>query len=173
MGFCCSCLKPELKGVDKVQVPQMLGSWYVVGVIPTPFEKGACNPTEVYTWNHDTDCIDVDFHFNDRTLDGPVKSVPQKLYTGGYPDASGKWLASPIWPLKLDYTIMAVSSTYDWVVVGHRSRSFFWIMARQPVLDQAIIQNAMELGKAAGFDMTKIEFPEHSVAPAAPPAKGV
>jgi apolipoprotein D and lipocalin family protein len=147
--------------VASVDVHKMLGTWYVVAVIPTPPEKGGYNPTETYTWDANKQVIKVDFTINKGSLDGPVKSIPQNIYTGGYPTSTGKWLASPFWPLKLDYTIMDLSPDYEYVVVGHRSRSWFWVMSRTTKLPKNIVDKALELGKENGFDIAKVEYPKH------------
>jgi apolipoprotein D and lipocalin family protein len=161
MGLVTSCFKSPLPALPRIDVPKMMGTWYVIAVLPTPFEKGAFNPTEKYTWNAEKKNVAVEFTFNKGSVDGPLKSVPQTIYTGGYPTSTGKWLASPVWPVKLDYTIMDVSSEYDWIVVGHRSRSWFWVMARRTTLPKDIIDQALELGKSNGFNIAKIEYPQH------------
>jgi len=141
----------------------MLGAWYVVAVIPTPFEKNAFNPKEAYTWN-EKGHIDVDFTFNVGKVDGPVKSIPQKLYTPSYPLSSGKWQASPFKPIKLDYTIMDLASDYSWVLVGHSSRKWLWVMARETSLDEKIVSQCLNKAENEGFDIKKVEIPEHGQA---------
>lgn len=70
MGLGCSCLKPALPVVPTVDVSRMLGEWRVIAVLPTPLEKGAFNPTEMYTWDKSKQRIDVGFTFNKGSLDG-------------------------------------------------------------------------------------------------------
>jgi apolipoprotein D and lipocalin family protein len=159
MGF---CFPAPLRHVSEVDVNRFLGVWKVIAVIPTPFEVGACNPTERYTWDGKRQRIDVDFTFNAGTVDGPVKSVPQHLYTGKYPVAGGKWSASPMWPIKLDYTIMDLAPDYSWVVVGHHSRKWWWLMAKeQTTLPKDVVDKALALGNECGFDMSQVVYPPH------------
>jgi len=171
MGMLTSCLKKPLPVVETVDVNRMLGAWYVVAVIPTPFEKNAYNPIEKYTWDASKKRIDVDFKFNKGSLNGPISSIPQKIYTGGYPTSTGRWAASPAWPLKLDYSIMDLAEDYSWVVVGHRSRSFLWVMSRQTNLERSIVDAGLDLAKKNGFDLSKVQYPEHSDAPDADAAR--
>lgn len=165
MGLVTSCLKTPLPAVPSVDVSKMMGVWYVVAVLPTPPEKGGFNPTENYSWNATKKAIDVDFTLNKKSLDGPIKSIPQTIYTSGYPTSTGKWLASPFWPLKLDYTIMDLGPEYDYIVVGHQSRSWFWVMSRKTTLDKDILDSCLALGKENGFNVSKIEYPEHKPMP--------
>mmetsp|Transcript_16557 Transcript_16557/g.29724 ORF Transcript_16557/g.29724 Transcript_16557/m.29724 type:complete len:108 (-) Transcript_16557:151-474(-) len=99
MGSSSTKLAP-LRTVTEVDVEKFMGTWYVVGVIPTYFEKGAHNPVEKYTFDKDKKVIAVDFRFNAGKLDGKEKSIPQTLYTDGYPKCSGHMKASPMWPIK-------------------------------------------------------------------------
>ncbi|GBG31309.1 Temperature-induced lipocalin-1 [Hondaea fermentalgiana] len=162
MGIATSCFKPSLKAVDTVDVGRMLGTWKVVAVLPTPFEKNGCNPTEVYTWDEAKQRIDVDFTLNKGSLDGPVKSIPQKIYTGGFPQSSGRWQASPVWPIKLSYVIMDLDPEYKWVLVGHPSRSYLWLMGRETSLPQDVIDGRLAVARNEGFDLDKLEYPKHN-----------
>mmetsp|Transcript_3929 Transcript_3929/g.6908 ORF Transcript_3929/g.6908 Transcript_3929/m.6908 type:complete len:165 (+) Transcript_3929:262-756(+) len=163
MGLVKSLFKSPLPAAGNVDVNAMMGAWNVVGVLPTPFEKGLCNPVEIYSWDSEKKRIKVDFHGNKGSVDGPKTSIPQTLYVDSYPESKGKWLASPMWPIKLDYTILDVDrEKYSWVVVGHRSRDWLWVMARETTLDDAIMAKALALGKKNGFNTDKIVYPKHS-----------
>mmetsp|Transcript_17776 Transcript_17776/g.35104 ORF Transcript_17776/g.35104 Transcript_17776/m.35104 type:complete len:177 (+) Transcript_17776:320-850(+) len=163
MGVFASCFKPKLKSVPEVDVGHMLGDWKVVAVIPTPFEKNGYNPTEKYTWDEAKQRIDVDFTLNKGALDGPVKSIPQHIYTGSFPKSTGEWQASPMWPIKLSYVIMALDTEqYSWVLVGHPSRSFLWLMGRETSLPQNIIDQNLELAKKEGFNLDNLVYPKHN-----------
>ncbi|CAK9018566.1 Outer membrane lipoprotein Blc [Durusdinium trenchii] len=163
MGLLLSCLKPRLPVVEEVDVREMLGDWYVIANMPTPFEKGACNPLERYTWDDKKRRIDVDFSFNKDTLDGPVKKIPQKIYTGGFPKSTGRWLASPVAGVKLDYSIMDLAEDYSWVAVGHRSRKWYWLMAKGTTnLPVDVVKKQVALAKQNGFDVSKVVYPKHN-----------
>ena len=48
MGASSTKLEP-LKPVDNVPVRQLFGTWFVIAVMPTIFEKGAHNAIETYS----------------------------------------------------------------------------------------------------------------------------
>mmetsp|Transcript_23382 Transcript_23382/g.28822 ORF Transcript_23382/g.28822 Transcript_23382/m.28822 type:complete len:120 (-) Transcript_23382:550-909(-) len=87
-AFCCNA--PLVTYEKEVDVDRFMGNWYVIGVIPTPFEKDAYNPVERYSWNEKKKWVDVDFTFNKGSLNGEVSSVPQCLIVSGYPQAKVK-----------------------------------------------------------------------------------
>lgn len=144
--------------MERIMVP-----WYVIGVLPTPFEKGAHNAVEKYTWNAAKKRVDVDFTFNYGALDGPVKSVPQSLYLPSYPKTtSGRWKASPFPFIQLDYIVMDLAEDYSWIVVGHPGRKYFWIMSTSTTLDEEILKKCITLGEENGFNVDKLEMVPHN-----------
>ena len=48
-------------------------------------------------------------------------------------EVGGHWL----WPIAGDYDVMALDPDYRWSLVGHPSRDYAWILAREPQLDDA------------------------------------
>jgi len=166
MGIVSSCWKSRLPSVDKVDVNKMLGSWKVIAVIPTPYEKDGHNSTERYSWDSAKKRIDVDFKLNKGSPDGKLVKIPQKIYTGGYPESTGRWKASPFWPVMLDYIIMDVAEDYSWVVVGHPSRNYWWLMAKEATsLPQEIIDAKLKFAEENGFPIKKIFYPKHTGEP--------
>ena len=75
----------------------------------------------------------------------PNASVPAKLAlsVGGY---SG------------DYWILEVGPTYEYAVIGHPSRSYFWILSRSPTLDPATMQGVLGRAESNHFDTSQLEF---------------
>lgn len=127
----------------------MLGAWFVIGVLPTPFEHGAHNAREIYKDTSTPGKVEIDFTFNKDALDGPVKSIPQKGY-GWFDDKPNEWKVSPFWPIKLPYVMIEASDTAKldaddaWCVIGYPSRSYCWIMARKPEMSEQLYNNLVD-----------------------------
>lgn len=167
MGNCCVVgpCNPHLASIQgrEIDLTKIEGSWYVIGVLPTPFEKGAHNAVETYTWDAAKKRFDVDFTFNKGALDGPVKAVPQKLYVPEYPTtSSGRWKVSPFGPLRLDYIVMDLAEDYSWIVIGHPGRKYFWIMSKSSTLDSETYEKALQLGRDNGFPVDDIVVVPHN-----------
>ena len=138
MGASSTKLEP-LKPVDNVPVRQLFGTWFVIAVMPTIFEKGAHNAIETYSDGGKPGAVDIDFRawsashaidashairtgYNKNALDGPLKKLPQ---TGSswYDDKTAGWKVSPFWPVKMPYLVIDKSKTAldndaAWFVVG-------------------------------------------------------
>ncbi len=159
--FLCGCVSMksdlgELKTVERIEIPQFMGTWYVIANIPTFVEKGAVNAIEKYTWNEVEGRIDVDFKYNKDTADGEIKSYPQKAWIYNT-DTNAEWRVQPLWPFKLAYLVIDLAPDYSYTVVSVPSRNYLWIMARTKTLSPEIYQKILDKVKTQGFDLTKIQ----------------
>lgn len=146
---------PALKTVASCDTKCFMGTWFVVGVKPTPLETTCSNAVEKYTFleegssgkQHD---IDIDFKYNPKEdpsdEKNKVKSLPQKGWVQGDNRLrSGDWKVSPFWPIKMTYPIIELDERdYSYAVIGYPSRAYCWILSRKPVMDEDLYQ---EIGK--------------------------
>ena len=63
-----------------------------------------------------------------------------------------KLLVSFFRPFYGDYWILALDPGYRWVLVGEPGRSYAWILAREPKLDEATLEALLSQAAALGFD---------------------
>ena len=129
-----------LDTVPRVDVPKLMGAWFVIATMPTPFEKGAHNAIETYTMGKGPHCVDVAFEYNKNAFDGKITSIPQRGSSWVSDNPAG-WKVSPFWPLKMPYLVIDQSpepldDDNSWFVVGYPSRSYCWVMARRPEMDE-------------------------------------
>ena len=144
-----------MKTVDHVEINQFMGSWYVLAGRFTFLEKEVHNAVEKYTWNEQDQRIDVDFTYNRGSLTGPLKSIPQKAWVYD-PKTNAHWKVSPLWPLKLDYLIVALDKNYQWTAIGVPNQKYLWIMARDWKNPEPTIQAAVQKLVEAGYDASNM-----------------
>lgn len=85
-----------MRTVPYVCTAKLMGEWYVIGVMPTYFERGAHNAKEVYSRGSVPHSVDVDFTYRKDAFDGPLKSLPQRG-TNWKDEEPGNWKVSPFW----------------------------------------------------------------------------
>ena len=151
MGNSASSSLPALQTVTECSTAKVMGTWFVIGVKPTMFEKTCSNAVEKYSFlsesskKHD---IDIDFTYNaqEDPLSSKLKSLPQKGWVQGDDKTnSGKWKVSPFWPIKMPYEIIEVDTAkYSWIVIGYPSREYCWIMSRKPQMDESLYEELKE-----------------------------
>jgi len=127
--------QPFQKVVDRMELGKFLGSWYVVGVMPTPFEKGAANGIETYSLDAKGN-IRVEYVFYKGGPGGKKTVMHQK---GWVVDArkNTEWLVQPLWPFKLPYLIIDLAEDYRYTVIGTDNYKYVWIMSRTATIADA------------------------------------
>ena len=114
MGNSSSSSLPALQTVASCDTSRFMGTWFVIAVKPTVFETKSSNCVEKYTFldsgktSHD---IDIDFTYNEEApLTSKIKALPQKGYVQGDKYNSAVWKVSPMWPIKLDYSVIELGN---------------------------------------------------------------
>lgn len=128
---------PALQTVANCETASLMGTWFVIGVKPTMFEKTCSNAVENYSLvEGKKNDIAIDFKYNAKDpITSPLKSLPQKGWIQGNKENSAEWKVSPFWPVKMPYLIIEVDEKdYAWIVIGYPNRDYAWIMHRNPVM---------------------------------------
>ena len=60
-----------------------------------------------------------------------------------------------------DYWVIGLGPDYTWAVVGTPSREYLWILSRTPTHEQSAYEQAIEIAKGNGFDMTALQKTPH------------
>lgn len=162
--LCAGCLSTAgvgpnadvpLRTVESVDLERFAGLWYVIESMPTSAEAGAHDATERYRLL-ENDRIDIEFRFLEDSFDGPEKILPM---VGWVHDEStrAEWRVRPFWPVRLAYLILEIGPDYDYTVIGHPSKRYVWIMARQPRLDAITLEAIRRRLEAVGYDVEQIQ----------------
>ena len=150
MGFGSSKTYPPLTTAPHSITDKFMGTWFVIGVKPTPFETSCSNAVETYTRVTDTKPdsnydIKVDFQYNKSDpITSPLKSMGQKGWIqGSNKNDSANWLVSPSYiPIKLAYPIIEVDAeNYQYAVIGNPQRNYVWILSRTPTMEDELYES--------------------------------
>jgi apolipoprotein D and lipocalin family protein len=154
LSGCATMNRSPIHTVDHVDIGKFMGSWYVIGSIPTFFEKNAYNAVESYEQNPDG-TIKTTFTYHKGSFDGPVKNMHP---TGFIRDASNAvWGMRILWPFKSEYLIAYLSSDYSQTIIARNARDHIWIMAKTPTIADADYKGLVERAGAMGYDVARIE----------------
>eukprot|EP01039_Chlorochromonas_danica_P009340 gene9340-10308_t len=119
---------------DKVDIERFMGSWYVLAVQPTPFERGVYDSTETYTWDTVKEMIQVSFTYLPSSGSEAKSEMQMRARVSN--KTGSQWALSPrlfglTIPLRLSYLIVDLATDYSYVTVSVPDRSYLWIMTRQ------------------------------------------
>ncbi len=156
----CTSVK-YMQTVEKVDIERFMGDWYVVAGRTTFLEKGAYNSLERYIWNEKKNRIDIHFSFNKDSFDGPEKVIKQKAWIHNQ-DSKAHWKVQPLWPLKLDYLVLALDEDYQWTIVGVPNQSYVWIMTRDKSVSKEYVNDLINKLDNIHYSTKDIKFIQHN-----------
>jgi apolipoprotein D and lipocalin family protein len=153
---CAACYGP-LDTAPSVDQSQMTGTWFEIAHLPLAAQKGCIDTTATYTPL-------TDGHFSvihQCTLaNGAAVKQAATLYDLG--DTTHAKLGIDLGGFIGDYWITDVASDYRYMVVGHPSRNYFWILARQKTLAQSDLDAILARAQNEGFDTSKLVYTQQN-----------
>ena len=151
-AFTVEARAPELSVVREVDPALYLGHWYEIALIPHWFERGCSDTTATYASRPDGR-IDV---LNECLRDGKPHQAKAVAWHVGQ-GRNGKFKVQFFWPFSGPYWVIAVDPDYQWAVVGHPSRRYFWILSRKATLAPTLYNQLVQQAVALGYDPSQIQ----------------
>ncbi len=142
--------RAPLKTVAHVDLPRYMGDWYVIANVPYFAEKDCFGSIESYALRPDGR-IDNGFAYHKGSFAGPLKKM-QALAWVHNPLTNAEWRVRFFGLITAEYYVIDLDPKYQWTVVGHPSRNYGWIMARQKTLPEAQYQVILKRLRAQGYD---------------------
>lgn len=137
-----------------VDLDKFSGKWFVIGLIPTRFDKNWDYVTETYTIKS-ADKIEV---FTTYVKKGETET--QTVGSKGFPDAKTNnvcWKVQFVWPFKADYLIEELADDYSYTIIGHPKKKFLYIMNRTGKMDEQLYSDIVKRFEKQGYDMSELQ----------------
>lgn len=146
---------PPLATAAHVDLERYLGTWHEIASYPQWFQKGCTATTATYTKRADGG-IDVLNACRKNSLDGKLDEAHGRAWVAD-PVSNAKLKVSFFWPFSGDYWVIDLAPDYSYAVVGHPSRQYLWILARQPYLSPEIYDGIIARLKDQGYDTARLQ----------------
>lgn len=150
---------PELQTVRSVDLSRYVGTWYELASFPQSFQRGCVDTTATYTLRADGDigvlnrCVKPMYGAKPSSIEGRARVVDAatraKLEVSFFP---------PFWG---DYWIVDLGRNYEYAVVGHPSRDYLWILAREPRMRSSVYRGIVERLRAQGYETKRLVRTRH------------
>ena len=149
--------EPPLQTVNDFDAQRYLGTWHEIAAIPAWFQKQCVGGTKaVYSTVPEAGQIEVANSCrradasDDVALGRARFTAPpnQGRLEVAFFEIGGYWL----WPISGGYDVLALDPGYRWSLVGHPSRDYGWILARETRLDDATLLALRDRLVAEGYD---------------------
>ena len=152
----CTAMSRPLQTVAHVDLNRYMGDWFVIANIPYFAEKDCFDSIESYALRPDGK-IDNWFTCRKGSFDAPLERKATALAKVVDPATNARWSVRFFKIIPVQYLILDLDPNYQWVVVGHPSRHYGWIMARGKTLDEALYRRLLEHLAAQGYDPAKFQ----------------
>lgn len=128
-----------------------LGEWFEIARLENRYEQGMVAVTARYTLRSDG-MVEV---VNSGTcpLTGERKRSVGRAKTTAVPGRLKVSFARFVWS---EYNVLELDADYEWALVGSRSSSYLWILARRPALDPAVFEDLKVRAQARGYDTEQL-----------------
>lgn len=151
----CASRQP-LPTVPHVDLNRYEGRWFEIAKYPNWFQRGCvADTTAEYTAQPDGTIRIVNRcrqkHGSLSEARGQASVVPGSNNAKLRVRFSGSPIAGDYWIIGLD------EKNYSWALVGHPSRQFLWILARQPHMNSQTYADVVSLAEKLGFKSGRIE----------------
>jgi apolipoprotein D and lipocalin family protein len=144
---------PPLKSVGYLDLERYMGRWYVIANIPYFAERGNVAPYVEYRLRPDG-LIDDLYTARDGFDKKPFTKNGLIEITNPMTRAEGRITFLP--PLWQDFAVLYVDEDYRHTVIGHPSRNYAWVFAREPEVPEAQYRSMLKALAANGFDLNRV-----------------
>jgi len=167
----CTGIPDNIKPVTDFKLNKYLGTWYEIARLDHSFERGLTNVTANYSLLDDGAVKVLNRGYSVEK--NAWKEAEGKAYFVNEPH-QGYLKVSFFGPFYGSYIVFSLDHKhYQYSLVSGPDKSYLWILARKPNLNEAIKNELIEKAKAAGFDTTQLIFVEHNTIQANPVAADI
>lgn len=146
--------KPTVKTEPQVDLQKFMGTWYVIGNIPTRPEREAFNNVEQYALDADGK-VRTTFTYRKGGFDAPLKTMHPVATV--QPDSNNAvWGMQFVWPIKAEYVIAHVDPEYTETIIARSKRDYAWIMARTPTIPDADYERLKQQLVSMGYSLDNL-----------------
>jgi apolipoprotein D and lipocalin family protein len=155
----CGGIPKNVSPVQGFDIKRYAGTWYEIARLDHSFERGLEQVTAHYSLRDDGGLNVVNRGFDPKK--NIWKEAVGKAYFVGDPHTA-RLKVSFFGPFYGGYAVIALDETdYSYALVCGPSRSYLWILAREPALEESIQSGLIRRAKALGFETENLLYVRH------------
>jgi len=156
----CTGMPPGVRPVEGFQLDRYLGTWYEIARLDHSFERGLDNITAEYSLRQDGGVRVINRGFD--AAKGQWRQAEGKAYFVQSPDQA-HLKVSFFGPFYGSYIVFGLDRDgYQYSFVSGPDRSYLWLLARTPTVEQAVMDRFMTRAAELGFDTGELIFVDQS-----------
>lgn len=152
----------DLRTASYVDINRYIGKWYTITSLPQFFTRNCKAQTADYAIVNEKTISVLNTCLKEKgksTIKG--KAVVKNAKTNAELEVTFDSFFTRIFRVKGDYTIIKLDENYEHVLVGSKDRKSLWVLSRRPVMDEATLNEYVNVAKEEGFPVSKLERSEY------------
>ncbi len=155
----CVAIPENIKPVDNFDVKKYMGKWYEIARLDHSFEQGLTRVTADYSLRDDGGVRVLNRGYSEK--EKTWKEAEGKAYFAGRQD-QGYLKVSFFGPFYGSYIVFELDHDgYQYSLVCGPNKSYLWILARSPQIDQELKNILIAKAAALNFETNKLIFVDH------------
>jgi apolipoprotein D and lipocalin family protein len=155
----CVSVPEKIIPVGDFHIERYLGKWYEIARLDHSFERGLTSVSAEYSLRSDSGIRVINSGYSQK--DSKWKKIEGKGYFVGHQDV-GFLKVSFFGPFYGSYVIFDLDrDNYSYALVCGPDRSYLWILARSPQIDDDLKKLLVNKAASLGFDTKKLIYVRH------------
>jgi apolipoprotein D and lipocalin family protein len=155
----CVNVPENITPVDNFNIERYLGKWYEIARLDHSFERGLTSVSAEYTLRSDGGLRVMNRGYSQK--DNKWKELEGKGYFVNGKD-QGFLKVSFFGPFYGSYVVFDLDrENYSYALVCDPDKSYLWLLARSPRLDDELKKRLVNKAAALGFDTKKLIYVRH------------
>jgi len=156
----CVGTPENVEVVTDFKLERYLGTWYEVARLDHRFERGLSQVTANYSMRDDGGVKVVNRGFNVDKQEWD-EATGKAFFVG--PSDIGQLKVSFFGPFYGGYNVIALDQDdYQYSMIAGPDRSYLWILARSPNLDQEILDALVDKASSLNFPTDELIYVDHA-----------
>lgn len=152
----CVGIAPGITPVGDFELERYLGKWYEIARLDHSFERGLEQVTAEYSLRDDGGVKVLNKGYS--TSNKKWKSAEGKAYFVSDEDV-GHLKVSFFGPIYGSYAIFELDKDeYQYSFVASYNKSYLWLLAREPTVDQNVIDKFLAMARQLGYQTEELIF---------------
>jgi len=152
----CVKVPGNITPVDNFNIERYLGKWYEIARLDHPFERGLTSVSAEYSVRSDGGLRVVNRGYSQK--ENKWKEIEGKGYLVDRKD-KGFLKVSFFGPFYGSYIVFDLDrENYSYALVCGPDKSYLWLLARSPKIDDELIKRLVDKAAALGFDTKKLIY---------------
>lgn len=154
----CVSIPQNISPIDGFELRRYLGKWYEIARLDHSFERGLDNVTAEYFLRDDGGVKVINRGFS--AAENKWKEAEGKAYFVNDPQ-KGYLKVSFFGPFYGAYIVFELDKeAYQYTFVTSYDKSYLWLLARTPTVNDALIDQFVQRAAELGFETDKLIFPK-------------